>query len=117
MLMSESFDGRATARTRQNVGKVLNAVKNSGEARRTIAGGTNFPESTTSADVIVVVPRGRARSALHGIARDGAGAAQANASNERTTGNQTALRTAIICVTGIVSITLEICLTSPRTIL
>jgi hypothetical protein len=32
MLISESDDGRDTACTRQNAGKVLNAVKNSGEA-------------------------------------------------------------------------------------
>ena len=79
MLMSESDDGRATAWTRQNAGNVLNAVKNSGDARRTILGGTNLPESTSCADVTVVLPSFRSRRAEQDCARDDAGAEQQSA--------------------------------------
>jgi hypothetical protein len=65
MLISESDDGRATACTRQNAGKELNAVKNSGEARRTITGGANLPESTSCAEITVVLSNRRLRRAEH----------------------------------------------------
>jgi hypothetical protein len=80
MLISESDDGRATARTRQNAGKVLNAVKNSGEARRTLVGGTNLPESTSCAAVTVVFSNRKPRRAGQDCARDGSGARQQSAS-------------------------------------
>jgi len=80
MLISESDDGRATARTRQNAGKVLNAVKNSGEARRTLTGGTNLPESTSCAEMTVVFSSRRSRRAEQDCARDGSGARQQSAS-------------------------------------
>ena len=80
MLISESDDGRATAWTRQNAGKELNAVKNSGEARRILIGGTNLPESTTSAEMNVVFSNRRLRRAEQDCARDGSGARQQSAS-------------------------------------
>jgi hypothetical protein len=80
MPISESDDGRATAWTRQNAGKVLNAVKNSGEARRTLTGGTNLPESTSSAAMTVVFSNCRPRRVGHDCARDGNGARQQSAS-------------------------------------
>jgi hypothetical protein len=80
MPISESDDGRATAWTRQNAGNVWNAVKNSGEVRRTLVGGTNLPESTSCADVTVVFSNWRLRRAEHDCARDGSGAAQESAS-------------------------------------
>src|SRR5712671_1172916 len=80
MLISESDDGRATARTRQNVGKVLNAVKNSGEVRRTIVGGTNLPESTSCAEITVVFSSRKSRRAAQDCARDAGGERQLSAS-------------------------------------
>jgi hypothetical protein len=79
MLIFESSDGCATAWTRQNAGKVLNAVKNSGEVRRTITGGTNLPESTSCAEVIVVFANRTPWRAAHDCARDGSGAEQLSA--------------------------------------
>jgi hypothetical protein len=85
MLILESDDGRATAWTRQNAGSVLNAVKNSGEARRTLIGGTNLPASTSCAEVIVVFSRRRLRRAAQDCARAeiGANRNSANAHAER----------------------------------
>ena len=80
MLISESADGRATAWRRQNAGKVLNAVKNSGEARRIILGGANLPESTSCAEVTVVFSNFRPRRAEQDCARDGFGVEQQSAS-------------------------------------
>jgi hypothetical protein len=80
MLISESDDGRATAWIRQNAGKVLNAVKNSGEARRTIIGGTNLPESTSCAEMTLVFSSRRLRRAGQDCARDVSGARQQSAS-------------------------------------
>jgi hypothetical protein len=80
MLISESDDGRDTARIRQNAGKVLNAVKNSGEARRTIIGGTNLPESTSCAEMTVVFSSRRLRRAGQDCARDVSGARAQSAS-------------------------------------
>ena len=80
MRISESVDGRATAWTRQNAGKVLNAVKNSDEARRSIVGGTNLPESTSCADVTVVFVNRRSRRAEQDCARDGSADEQQSAS-------------------------------------
>ena len=80
MLISESDDGRATAWTRQNAGKVLNAVKYSGEARRSMIGGTNFPESTSCAEMTVVFSNFRPRRAEQDCARDGFGVEQQSAS-------------------------------------
>src|SRR5207244_2689091 len=93
MLISESLDGRATARTRQNAGKVLNAVKNSGDARRIILGGTNLPESTNSAERMVVRSSPTPSSELHDIARDGVDAAQQSTSRDAELASQTACRT------------------------
>ena len=90
MLISESEDGRDTAWTRQNVGNVLNAVKNSGEARRSITGGTNFPESTSCAAVTVVFSNRRLRRAVQDCAREGTGAEQQSAS--ATAGNDKTIR-------------------------
>src|SRR5712672_3619071 len=80
MRISESVDGRATAWTRQNAGKVLNAVKNSDEARRSMIGGTNLPESTNCAEVTVVFSNRRVRRATQDCARDGRADEQARAS-------------------------------------
>ena len=80
MLISESDDGRATAWTRQNAGKALNAVKNSGEARRIILGGTNLPESTNCAEVTVVFSNRSSRRAEQDCAREGFAAEQPRAS-------------------------------------
>lgn len=80
MLISESDDGRATVWTRQNAGKVLNAVKTSGEARRIIVGGTNLPESTSCAEMTVVFSNFRPRRAEQDCARDGCGVEQQSAS-------------------------------------
>jgi len=80
MLISESDDGRATAWIRQNAGKVLNAVKNSGEARRTMIGGTNLPESTSCAEMTVVFSNRRLRRAEQGCACAGRDARQQSAS-------------------------------------
>lgn len=80
MLISESDDGRATAWTRQNAGKVLNAVKNSGEARRSMIGGTNLPESTSCAEMTVVFSNRRPRRAEQDCAREVSGAEQQSAS-------------------------------------
>lgn len=80
MLISESDDGRATACTLQNAGKVLNAVKTPATARRAIAGGTNLPESTSCADVTVVCSNRRPRRAAQDCARDGIGAEHESAS-------------------------------------
>src|SRR5258708_6343394 len=80
MLISESDEGRATARTRQKVGKLLNAVKNSAEARRIIVGGTNLPESTSCAAITVVFSSRRSRRAEQDCARDAGGARQLSAS-------------------------------------
>ncbi len=80
MPISESDDGRATARTRQNAGKVLNAVKNSGEARRILIGGTNLPESTSCTEMTVVFSNRRPRRAEQDCARDGSGARQQSTS-------------------------------------
>src|SRR5712675_1086623 len=80
MLISESDDGRAMARTRQNVGKVLKAVKNSAEARRIIVGGTNLPESTSCVATTVVFSSRRSRRAEQDCARDVGGASQLSAS-------------------------------------
>jgi hypothetical protein len=80
MLISESDDGRATAWIRQNAGKVLNAVKNSAEARRILTGGTNLPESTSCAEVIDVFSNRTPRSAEQGSARAVTGARQQSAS-------------------------------------
>jgi len=90
MLISESDDGRDTAWTRQNAGNVLNAVKNSGEVRRSITGGTNLPESTSCAAVIVVFSNRRLRRAEQDCARDGSGAEQQSAS--ATAGNDKTIR-------------------------
>ena len=80
MLILESGDSRATATTRQNGGRVLNAVKNSGEARRTGIGDTKLPESTSCAEVIVVFSNRTPRRAEQGSARNGTGARQQSAS-------------------------------------
>ena len=80
MLISESDDGRATAWTRQNAGKVLNAVKNSGEARRIILVGTNLPESTSCTETTVVFSNFKPRRASQDCARDGRADEQARAS-------------------------------------
>src|SRR3977135_418956 len=80
MLISESDDGRATARTRQKVGKLLNAVENSGAVRRTIVGGTNLPESTSCAEITVVFSNRRSRRPEQACARDGRGNRQLSAS-------------------------------------
>src|SRR6266404_9041728 len=80
MLISESDDGRATARSRQKAGKAFHAAKNSGEARRIISGGTNLLESTSCADMIIVFSSRRLRRAEHDCARDGSGAEQQSAS-------------------------------------
>jgi hypothetical protein len=80
MLTSESDDGRATAWTRQNAGKVLNAVKNSGEARRAIIGGANLPESTNCAETTVVFSNFKPRRAVQDCARDVRADEQARAS-------------------------------------
>src|SRR6476469_10028019 len=69
MLILESDDGRATACIRQNAGSVLNAVKNSGEARRSLIGGTNLPASTSCAAVIVMFSRRRPRRPAQDCAR------------------------------------------------
>lgn len=61
MLICESDDGRATAWTRQNAGKGLNALKNSGE-------------------VTVVFSNRRSRRAEQDCAGDGCGAEQQSAS-------------------------------------
>ena len=80
MVILESDDGRAIAWTRQNAGKVLNAVKNSGEVRRTLVGGANLPESTSCADVTVVCSKRRLRRAAQDCARDDGGDRQPSAS-------------------------------------
>jgi hypothetical protein len=80
MLISESDDGRASARIRQNAGKVLNAVKNSDEARRSIIGGTNLPESTSCAETTVVFSSFKPRRSVQDCARDGRADEQARAS-------------------------------------
>ena len=80
MVISESDDGRPTAWTRQNAGKMLNAVKNSGEARRTLTGGTNLPESTSWAAMTVVFSNRRPRRAEQDCARNGHGAREQSAS-------------------------------------
>jgi hypothetical protein len=80
MLISESDDGRATAWIRQNAGNLLKAVKNSGEARRTIIGGTNLPESTSCAEMTVVFSNRWPRRAEQDCARNGSGARQQSAS-------------------------------------
>ena len=90
MLISESLDGRAMARTRQNDGNALKAVKNSGDVLRIIVGATNFPESTSSAERIVFPSRRNAASERHDIARDGVGAAQESTSRETRLTAQTA---------------------------
>jgi hypothetical protein len=59
---------------------MLKAVKNSGDARRTIAGGTNFPESTSCAKVTVVPSIRTLPREEHAWARDGSGTEQQSAS-------------------------------------
>jgi hypothetical protein len=80
MLISDSGDGRDNACTRQNAGKVLKAVKNPDAAPRTVTGATNLPESTISAEVIVVFSNRRPRSAAQDMAPAGTGAMQQSAS-------------------------------------
>jgi hypothetical protein len=74
MLIFESLDGRATAWTRQNAGKLLKAVNNSGEARRSLIGGTNLPAWISCTEVIVVFSRRRPRRAAQDCARAAIGA-------------------------------------------
>jgi hypothetical protein len=96
MLISESDDGRATAWTRQNAGKALNAVKNSGEARRIILGGTNLPESTNCAEVTVVFSNRSSRRAEQDCARDACGAEQESANPEQIVIEALAMRPGLI---------------------
>jgi hypothetical protein len=98
MLISESDDGRATARARQNVGRVLKAVKNSGEVRRIIVGGTNLPESTSCADITVVFSNRSARRSEQDCARDWSGARQQSPS-----ANSSELVKNLLCLLGIVA--------------
>lgn len=94
MLIFESPDGRDTAWTRQNADNVLNAVKNSGDARRTITGGTNLPESTSCAEVTVVFSNLSWLSVAHGCARDGWGAEQQSSSPKLEPYNAVEIRAA-----------------------
>src|ERR1700680_1197725 len=98
MLISESGDGRATARTRQNVGNVLNAVKNSGEAQCTIVGGTNLPESTSCAEITVVFSNRSALRSEQDCARDVSGARQQSPS-----ANASELVKNLLCLLGVVA--------------
>ena len=55
-------------------------MNNSGEARRTIGGGTNLPESASWAEMTVVFPNFSPLRAEQDSARDGTGAEQQSTS-------------------------------------
>ena len=75
---------------------MLNAVKNSGEVRRIILGGTNLPESTSWAEVTVVFSNRSSRRAEQDCARDACGAEQESANPEQIVIEALAMRRSLI---------------------